>query len=306
MRTTFRTTAAAALAALALAGCSAQIGDVVEIPDYTPVEADGVQLDILDGMTEANAPAGFSTFWQSRTGTSRVSIGIATDADASGFVADQLASLGTTFKGFESTEGDDGSATFSGTGVDGDEYTGIVAVRGTTGVVMSAGPGVSGGVLQHVVDSIEPSDARAADAEPADDAHAADTADDADTPETTTVYTDDDSVMVDVLRGMEKHPSDAYDGLWQTPAGQDPQVTVSVQADADASFLQEQAAAISHVMTDTVELDASADRYVFSGTGVDGKVYTVVVGVNDGVGVVASGGPGLDEQVLRDIADSAF
>ncbi|WP_425955071.1 hypothetical protein [Xylanimonas sp. McL0601] len=147
-----------AAGALALAGCSLQLGDAQEVPRYVAVEADGVHLDVLDGMAEAEVPSGFSRFWQTQTGTLDASIGIAPGAAPDAFVDAQLASLGEVMDDLDVHDAGDGAAFFEGTGVNGKTYTGIAAVRGTTGVVVSSGSGLAEAVLRHVVDSVTPAE----------------------------------------------------------------------------------------------------------------------------------------------------
>ncbi|ACZ29539.1 hypothetical protein Xcel_0500 [Xylanimonas cellulosilytica DSM 15894] len=294
--------------ALLFGGCSVSVGNVTKVPEYVEVEAQGVRLEVLDGMVESDVPVGFDAFWQNHDGGALVSVAVATFVDESTFVDDQVASLGEAMPDITTSDAGGGAVAFEGTGVDDSTYTGLIAVRDGIGVVVSAGEGVADAVVGHVVESVQATEGEATSEDEAasdDEAASGELADDG--PVTTTVFTADDSVMVDVLEGMAEYPSDAYDGLWQTPAGTSPQVTVSVSADVDpATYLQEQATAISSSMQNPVELDETEDRYVFSGTGVDGQEYTVVVGVNGSVGVVASSGPGLDVEVLHDLVDSAW
>ncbi|MEU2199809.1 hypothetical protein [Isoptericola sp. NPDC019482] len=151
-----RAPGAAALVALAalLAGCSWQIGDVEEVAQYRQVESDGVALEVLDGMEAAPAPDGFAAFWQTTAGTSTVSVGIAPGAEPAQFVEAQVAEMGRVMDDVEFAEHGDDAVRFAGTGVDGERYTGLIAVRGSTGVLVSADEDADSGVLQHVVDSV--------------------------------------------------------------------------------------------------------------------------------------------------------
>lgn len=314
-------TAFAVAGLVALGGCSVEVGDVEKIPEYTAVEGAGVSLEVVDGMVLSDVE-GYDAFWQNHDGSTLVSAGIVTDIDAESFVDERLDVLGGSVDDITTEDAGDGDVWFDATGVDDSHYRGMIAVRDGVGVMVSSGKGgVGDKVLQHMVDSVTVSgeadgdesaaqdDEAAADDAAEDDVAQDDVADDesaTDGPATTTVWTEGDEVSVDVLEGMEQVPSDAYTGLWKSPEGQQPEVTVSVTADVDpATYLQDQASVAAESLTDPVELSETEDRYAFTYTA-GGEEYTAVVGVNGTVGVIASAGPGVDEQVLQDIVDSAW
>ncbi|HWV76650.1 MAG TPA: hypothetical protein VN027_04990 [Isoptericola sp.] len=112
---------------------------------------------------------------------------------------------------------------------------------------------------------------------------------------------------VDVLAGMDSYdPPEGFAGFWQTPEGESPQVTVGLAPDADpATFVDDQLASMSGVMDDLEVVDQTDTQATFTGTGVDGATYTGIAAINGTVGVMASAGEGLDEQVLQQMVDSA-
>jgi len=150
-----RGVAAALVGGALLAGCSWQVGDLEEVADYHQVESDGVSLEVLDGMESAQAPEGFTAFWQTAAGTSTVSVGIAPGVEPEAFTEAQVAEMGRVMGDVETeVDGAADATRFTGTGVDGERYTGLIAVRGSTGVLVSGDEDVSDDVLQHVVDSV--------------------------------------------------------------------------------------------------------------------------------------------------------
>ncbi|MEU2199810.1 hypothetical protein [Isoptericola sp. NPDC019482] len=174
MRTTTRTTTirtavtGAALAGLlAVAGCSSDGGSDAEatgemsapaaedtFANLETVEAGGASVDVLAGMESYDPPEGYAGFWQTPEGESpQVTVGLAPDADPTTFVDDQLASMSGVMDDLEVVDQTDMQATFTGTGVDGATYTGIAAINGTVGVMVSAGDGLDEQVLQQIVDS---------------------------------------------------------------------------------------------------------------------------------------------------------